>query len=213
MARRLLLTDKSTGECLEDIEFSGGYNIQYASSEDSGRIHKVTKLDNARFDDKHWIKNEIYRPIALALVMKFKELCHVPVQRILFLEDTNWIKPDNDKPQWVGRIQAANKQFQELSGYWYILETRSYYIDNMSREQVIALIYHELRHIGIDHKLIPHDIEDWSNMVATLGKDWNSTKDNIIDILDNDFEEWNELRKAGRQLSIYDNVVPLSNAK
>jgi len=207
MGRILKIIDLSTGEQLENIEFSGGYNIQYANGEDSGRIQKITKLDNAKFDDKHWIKNLIYRPLCHKLIEKFEELSHIRIERILFLEDTNWIKPDNNKKQWIARVQATNKQFQSITGYANILETRSFYIDNMSVEQVAALMYHELRHIDIDGSLIPHDVEDWSNMVATLGTDWGSTKSNIIDILDDNFGEWDELRSNGKQLSFYNNVT------
>jgi len=131
----------------------------------------------------------------------------------LFLEDTNWIKPDNNKHQWIAKISNASKQLTEYTGYWYVLETRGYYLDNMSREQVIAVLYHELRHIDFGGELIPHDIEDWSNMVATLGAEWHSTETSITNILDDEFKGWNELRKAGKQISIYDNVVLMSKAE
>lgn len=89
-----------------------------------------------------------------------------------------WEKPDSTKPRryWQARISKANKQFSDMSGYGYILETRNYYIEKMTREQIIALIYHVLRHIDKWRDLQPHDIENWDNMVATLGKDWAETQ-------------------------------------
>jgi hypothetical protein len=44
-------------------------------------------------------------------------------------------------------------------------------------------------------------------MVATLGANWATTRANIPNILDDDFDEWDELRKAGTQISIFDSKV------
>lgn len=54
----------------------------------------------------------------------------------------------------------------------------------MSREQIYALIYHELRHIGTDGKMVDHEINDWINMVEKLGMNWNTTRAPIPDLLD-----------------------------
>ena len=89
-----------------------------------------------------------------------------------------------------------------MIGYDYILETRNYFIEKMSREQIIALIYHELRYIDGSGELQPHDIEDWSNMVATLGKDWATTKAEIKNLIDDDII-WRELEPAAKQLDIF----------
>ncbi|WP_406244149.1 putative metallopeptidase [Tissierella carlieri] len=40
------------------------------------------------------------------------------------------------------------------------LKTRKYFIERMQREQIIALIYHELIHIREDGDMVKHDIED-----------------------------------------------------
>lgn len=199
---KLTIVDGSSGEIIEDIEFSGGYNIQYASNEDSGRIQKVTKLDNAKFDENHWIKNLVYRPICYKLVRKFEELRHVKPENILFLEDTHWT-PKGGKKSWIARIKLVNKEMNSVTGYEYIIETREYYMEKMTIEQVVATMYHELKHIDIDGTLIEHDIEDWSNMVATLGADWATTQATIANILGDEFV-WDELRKAGKQVTIYD---------
>lgn len=71
--RVLKVFEDDSGEMLEEIKFSGGYNIQYATNEDSGNIHHIVKLDNAKFDEKHWIKNLIYRPVCQQIVERFEE--------------------------------------------------------------------------------------------------------------------------------------------
>jgi hypothetical protein len=90
-----------------------------------------------------------------------------------------------------------------MTGYEYILETRSYYTDSMQREQLIALLYHELRHIDKDGYIVKHDVEDWGNMVATLGIDWATTQATIKDILSDDFDEWSVLEPVAKQLNMF----------
>jgi len=200
--KSIQITNKDTGEILEEQEFTGGYHIIFTNTHDNGYLRHIRKLDNTKFGNKHWIKNWIYRPIAEKLVKKFPEIKHINPHRILFIEDTEWKKPNNNKKQWIARISKANKQFAEMTGYDYILETRRYYIERMSREQIIALIYHELRHIGFEGDIVPHDIEDWDNMIATLGKDWASTKAEIKNLIDDDIA-WEELEPVAKQLEIF----------
>lgn len=202
--KKLRITDSNTGEILEEQEFSGGYHFIYTNLEDMGNLKHIRKLDNAKFGDKHWIKNFIYRPIANKLVKKFEEIKHVMPSKILFIEDMEWEEPKGAKPKrhWMARISNANKQFAEITGYGYILETRNYYIERMQREQIIALIYHELRHIDKFGDLQPHDIEDWNNMIATLGTDWATTQAEIKDLLEDQIL-WRELEPLAKQLNVF----------
>lgn len=211
--KKLTIFDKETGELVENKEFSGGYNITYTNLEDSGNLKHIRKLDNGKYDEKHWIKNYIYRPIAIKLVQKFDELDHIRPESILFIEDTEWEPKDLTKHQWVARIKQANKELESMTGYEYVMELREFYTRNMTAEQVIALIYHELRHIDLDGRIIEHDIEDWENMIATLGVDWNTTRAEIPNILSEDFNEWDELRRAGTQISIFDKKVAAGGGK
>lgn len=211
---KLKVVDEGTGEVVEGIDISGGYNIQWACNEDSGRIHHVTNIKNGKWGEKHWIKNYIYTPIAKKLIEKFKELKGIKPREILFIEDTEW-KLGNAKYNWEARTMKANKNFAELTGFKWIIETRIWYTDKMSREQLVLLIYHELRHIDPgDDGLKRHDIEDWNNIVATFGTGWDSTKSKIKDILDDSFEAWREVIPTERQISIFDNnVIPIERAK
>lgn len=182
---KLKIVDEGTGEIIEDIRFSGGYNIQWACNEDSGRIHHVTKIKNGKWGEKHWIKNYMYTPIAKKLVEKFDELNHVNTNEILFLEDTEW-KPGNAKYNWEAITRKTNKNFLELTGFKWIIEIRAWYTDKMSREQIVLLIYHELRHVDPeDDGLKKHDFESWRNVIRTE-----------------------------KQISIFDNnVIPMERAK
>lgn len=215
MSKSLKIIDESSGEILENVNFNGGYNIQYVNSEDSGQIIKITKLDNGKFGEKHCIKNYIYQPIAEKLTEKFAEINSIISSKILFLENTEW-EPGGAKNDWIARTRKANPHLIELTGYKWIIETRKYFIEKMSREQLIILIYHEMRHIDTsDDGLKKHDIEDWNNIIATFGKNWDSTKAQLKDILSDDFISWKHVIKSERQMSMYDydNVIQMANLK
>jgi len=202
--KKLRITDDNTGEIILEKEFSGGYHFIYTNLHDAGKLHHIRDLDNGKFGEKHWIKNFIYKPIATRLIKKFEELKHIKPSKILFIEDMDYEEPKSSKPKkyWRARISKANKQFSEMTGYEYILETRNYYIERMSREQIIALIYHELRHIGKDGDMVKHDIEDWNNMIATLGTDWATTQAKIKNLLEDEIL-WRELEPLAKQLNVF----------
>lgn len=102
----------------------------------------------------------------------------------------------------MARTKLANKEFAHMTGYDYIIEFRQYYIERMQREQIIALVYHELKHIDYYGTIARHDVEDWSNMVATLGVDWATTKGSIPDLI-KELDDWNELESAAKQLNMF----------
>ena len=202
--KKLRITDDNTGEIILEKEFSGGFHLINTNTDDSGKLHHVRELDNAKFGHKHWIKTWIYRPIVEKLVKRFEELKHIKPSKILFIEDMEWEEPESIKPKrhWRAKISNANKQFMEMTGYEYILETRNYYIERMQREQIIALLYHELRHIDEYGDLQPHDVEDWNNMIATFGTDWATTQGKIKNLLKDEIL-WRELEPVVKQIDMF----------
>lgn len=168
-----------------------------------GNLKYIRNLNSGKFDKNKWIMNYRYRPIAEQLVRKFKELKHILPEEILFLEDTEWEPTPAAKQPWIARIKKANKQLTAATGYEYVFEARHYYTGDMGAAKITALVYHELRHIDKEGDIIRHDIENWSNMVATLGHDWATTMADIPNILDKDFPGWRELPGRAHQLNMF----------
>jgi hypothetical protein len=57
----------------------------------------------------------------------------------------------------------------------------------MSENQKKILMLHELKHIGLNHKgyyLVPHDIEDFSDILTKYGLSWDALNADVPDILD-----------------------------
>ena len=92
--KKLRITDDDTGEIILEKEFSGGYHLIYTNIDDSGKLHHIRELDNAKFGEKHWIKNFVYGPIANKLAKKFEELRHIKPSKILFIEDMDYEDPE-----------------------------------------------------------------------------------------------------------------------
>lgn len=201
--RKMQIIDTGTGALETEKEFEGDFCVQF-TDKDNGCIKRLGRILNAKFGDKHEIKNWYYEPIAARLVEKFEELAHIDASGILFLENTHWAQPKGGvkKWTWIARIKKANEHLQNTWGYDYIMEIKMHFASDMDIEKIVALIYHELRHIGEEGELLHHDVEDWNNLVATLGVNWPSTHAEIIDLLGEEFEGFDELRTVGRQISL-----------
>jgi len=132
--------------------------------------------------------NESYRPIAEALVAKYREISHVPVDKMIFIENTD------ATPRRKGRFILAqigvvppkwSEIIEQLTGvevaYW--MEIFKKHVEGLSREQIIALIYHELRHVSRLGGIVGHDVEDWANMISALGTRWNCVDAEVPDLL------------------------------
>jgi predicted metallopeptidase len=146
------------------------------------------------FGGKHKI-NENYRLIAQALKSKFKELECVPVNNILFIENLEDKRKKNNAIVYAQISKTPGKWediiFQVTGKHFdYMMEIFKENTAPMSREQIIALIYHELRHIqivtkkdGRDLDIVAHDVEEWLNMAEKLGLHWQSTMSQVPDLL------------------------------
>ncbi len=161
--------------------------MQYA--DENGFIRKLGSIDRAGFGDEHEIRNDFYRPIAARLAEKFEELSHIAPGSILWLQNVSWEPPKSGHAwQWVARCKKAPPMLKSAWGYSFIIEVRDWFFVRMSREQAVALIYHEMRHIGEDGEILHHDLEDWSNLVATFGQAWADRDHVVADLLAEDFE-------------------------
>lgn len=201
MRRELRIIDLDTDQVLEEIEFVDGYNLTLQMDAE-GKLKHINKLDHGKYDECTLIRNDYFRAVAQKLIEKFPELRHIRPEKILFLEHVDW-EPGTAKNPWRAQVKLANKQMVAMTGYDYVMEFRRYYLERMGKAQVIALVYHELRHIDIDGGLRKHDIEDWSGMIGTLGADWASTQAEILNLLDNEFPGWFELKRAGNQMDLF----------
>lgn len=147
-----------------------------------------------------WLINEAYRPIAEQLCRKFtKEIGHIATEEILFIDNGEAKKMAKGKKIFaqIGTIPAKYSEIVEQmtkKRFYYVMEFFKPHTDQLSKEQIVAVVYHELRHIGSDGKIIDHHITDWIEMIDKLGPAWVSTKGSIPDLLDEAVVNWDSIQ-------------------
>lgn len=163
-----------------------------------------------------YLINDAYRPIANQLQEKFEELQYVSVESILFIDRQEKKQKHGNKIVYA-QISTIPTKFQQiiyqLTGrvFSYTIQIFKANTEHMTREQIVALLYHEMRHIQLviterstSIKIVGHDIEDWSLMVEKLGVDWDQPKQKIPNILDDSITDWDSIE--GKQTMIFENL-------
>lgn len=158
----------------------------------------------ANYEGEYLIKEE-YRPIAKKLKQKFQELKHVPVEQIIFIERQEKSETHANKTVYAKIMKIPNRYkdlLQQLTkkDFTFIMEIFRKNTTHLTREQLITLIYHELRHIqlvfttqGATLKIVGHDIEDWSELVRKLGSNWCAPGKSLPDLLDDSIINWSSI--------------------
>ncbi|WP_443660666.1 putative metallopeptidase [Clostridium algidicarnis] len=200
---RIRIFDENTGE-VKDIDCVG-YNLQYAESTGDGRIQKIRDLNNGKYGLKHWIKNDFYKPLAQKIKDKYREdipgLSLVNLDRILWIEDMDYVGDEVKRDDDVMWIKKVPKQLTELTGYQFIVESREFWMSRISNEQIVAHIYSCLRQIENGDKLITPDLIGWKEVIGNLGLGWQTTMTPIPNLLDGfDTEDFKMLKKADKQI-------------
>ena len=135
-----------------------------------------------------FVVNDSYRIIAEELHTKFKEIT-VPVKSILFVDNTESTGKHKNKIKYA-QISTMPERWKQIiyqltgKNFSYVMEFFKINTQDMSAEQIILTVYHELRHVDSTGEVISHDIEDWQNMHYKLGPDWASTKRLLPNLLD-----------------------------
>ncbi len=160
--------------------------------------------------------NESYRPIAETLRGKFTELENASVKNILFIDDLTKRKTKAGKLVFA-EISKIPTRWQEIleqtTGFYFefLLTIYRQNTENMSRAQLVALIYHELRHIQYG-ELVGHDIEEWGEMYYKLGAAWATTLSDIPNLL-SDGVDWESIEGPKKLFPATDMPPPLRAVK
>lgn len=124
-----------------------------------------------------------YRDIADKLIDKFPvAFGFIELDKVLFL------KEDSKTPKKYADIRGVRSPFTFMTEYKFIMTVYEQVCASMNDAQKVMLIYHELLHIHSDfEKLRKHNLEDFRELVAIYGVNWNIDP-NLPNILDDDQE-------------------------
>ncbi len=88
-----------------------------------------------------------------------------------------------------GDCRKVNDIYQSFIPFDFIITLYEPNITLLSDNQLKVLLWHELRHIGInertlktEYKLMPHEVEDFHSILDRLGTRWNMPDAQIEDI-------------------------------
>jgi len=114
-----------------------------------------------------------------ALMWRFH---HIDPARIGFFYETTCEKTDK-----VAELTPVDPLWwsvlDEFGVYWdYLIAVYGYHAEGKSRNWLKILVYHELRHIGIDGKLVKHQVEDFKDILREFGIDWLDNDPDLPDI-------------------------------
>ncbi|MHB8928927.1 MAG: putative metallopeptidase, partial [Bacillota bacterium] len=98
----------------------------------------------------------------------------------------------------MAKLRRLSPLFQHLLHKDFVLEIFRVNTENLSNEQRALLVYDQLRHINMDGKLDPHDVQEWAEVAAAV-PDWRTTKRQLPNILAPTFD-WERFR--GPQMTI-----------
>ena len=104
-------------------------------------------------------------------------LYHIILDRVEFLYEVTCEETDK-----AGECRRVNEPWHTLLAehgdylHW-VITVYGYHAEGKSREWLQILIYHELRHIGIDGKIVEHDIESFRDILREVGIDWDEDKE------------------------------------
>lgn len=136
------------------------------------------------------------KPLAEALIRKYDELRHIEVDRILFL--LNRRSAGSKKRVTLAKTAKVPPKWQEIlyqlgaMDFAYIMEFYEKTTSVLDENQMIALVYRELRKIGREGDVAPPDIHEWWNVLEGLGRHWFYPDHTCPNLLGDDVD-WRKL--------------------
>lgn len=149
---------------------------------------------NHEFDFE--ICNSRIRPIADELIKKYEELRHIDVAKILFV--VNHKSGGSKKSIVLARTARVAEKWRDVlfqlgaCSYFHIIEFYGKTTACLDENQMIALVYRELRRIGPEGQIVAPDIHDWWQVLMGLGRHWFYPDSTCPNLLDDDID-WKKL--------------------
>lgn len=135
--------------------------------------------------DAAW--SEDMRLLADKVISRMPELFHI--DECIGRENIGYIinyepKKDNKTGHIIyAECKLVNGIFRPLIPFRYIIVFYNPNVEDLNENQKKILMLHELKHIGADGKIRPHNVEDFASIVNRFGTNWNASGVDVPDIL------------------------------
>lgn len=112
-------------------------------------------------------------------------------------DDILYVEELNKRPRHIAKIRLLQQPLTLLSDKKFIMEISLQHWDNLSYNQKLLVVYHELLHIKFNfendkYEIELHDVEDFSEILSVFGLGWSSEGNEVPNILENP-EVWNTI--------------------
>lgn len=134
------------------------------------------------------ICNSRMRPLADELIKKYEELRHLDASKILFV--VNHKSAGSKKTLVLARTSRVPERWRDVlfqlgaCSFFHMVEFYGKTISCLDENQMVALLYRELRRIGPEGQILTPDVHDWWQVLMGLGRYWfypDSTCPNLLD--------------------------------
>lgn len=100
------------------------------------------------------------------------------------------VEEHNKKPKFIAKIRLLESPLDLLSDKKVVVEIAKQNWDELSENQKLVVVYHELMHLEFDfehnrYKIKNHDVEDFHSILNTFGLHWARVGNDVPNILDN----------------------------
>lgn len=122
-------------------------------------------------------KSEELRQLADKVMDKYEDVSHLKELgcNILFLACDKEKSSKASKRVYADTEKVKDK-YKSVMIYDFIITFYTSLTDELDDKQMEILMWHELKHVGFDDegncKVIPHDVEDFMDVVKRYGPDW-----------------------------------------
>ena len=123
--------------------------------------------------------NDVVRKLGEAVIEEHENFHHLkditsPCRIAYMYSDEK--KRHNGKLVFAGTTKMSD-MIRDLTGYDFAIVFYGCAVDDLPDNVLTILMYHELLHVGYEPEtrkrwLIPHDVEDFSNIITQYGIDW-----------------------------------------
>lgn len=134
------------------------------------------------------IVNSKMRPIADGLIKKYDELHHIDLEKILFV--VNHKSAGSKKRVVLANTTRIPTKWGDVLyqlgavRYEFMIEFYAKTTSVLDQNQMIALVYSELRRIGPEGEIIAPDTHDWWQLLNGLGRHWFYPDASCTNLLD-----------------------------
>lgn len=200
--KKIQIIDTETGNVEVDEE-AKGYHLVFPQRTDT-RFKVVRHLDMGMITANKVLKTHYYAPIVERIIIKHGNLLgHIKERQRFIMYVQDMVSKGNKKQPAPVEIKKMNSFASDFLNYSYVMELKAHYIDKMSQNQLLVHIYRELLRIHNDGSILKPTEKLTGHIPHTLGRDWDTTKAEIPNILDENFQ-WRFPPKLVDQMSIYD---------